>query len=374
MANTPICILIVDDDPHMIELLGLHVESVGYTVLQASNGREALVLLDKTDRLPDAVISDVEMPEVNGYELCSQLRGQDKTHHIPFIFVSAKTTLDEKLKGYEVGGDEYITKPIEGDEVILKVRYIIENRVRHAALNQQLKDSHSAAMQAMSYTSNLGLILQFMKEVSQVSDFPGLADKVLDVTSALGLSVIIQFHTPVGIQNYRREGSVTPLEANVIEMARNKGRFFDFQARTIINYTDFSMLLMNMPVGDAEKYGLIKDILGNLCDAIEVKVKQLLTNVIVQRKDEVINTVSEALDRIDRSYRDIQAANLSEIDTLIHRVEEVMFGFGLTEEQEDVIRGIILYAKNKSTEIFEDGKELYDDFEAIHNTLVNGLK
>ena len=194
------------------------------------------------------------------------------------------------------------------------------------------------------------------------------------MAESLGLSVVVQFHTPAGIVNYKKEGAVPPLEANVIEMARNKGRFFDFQTRTIINYRDFSLLVLNMPIQDPEKYGLLKDILGNLCDALEVKVKLLLSSVIVQRKDDVIKTVSGALQSIDTAYRDMQQANLAAIDDLLHDMEEAMIGFGLEDSQEDTVRGIILSAKNKSAEIFEDGKELYDEFGKIHNTLVNGLK
>lgn len=374
MSEKPANILVVDDDPYMLELLGLHIQSAGYAVLTAENGQQALGIIQDNSHRLDAIVSDVEMPELDGYELCKNVRQQENLKEIPFVFVSARVSMEEKLKGYEVGGDDYITKPIEGEEVVIKVRHIIENKIKHHALTQQLQESHNAAMQAMSYTSNLGMVLQFMKAAAELNDFDSLAMKVFEVTSGLGLSAVIQFHGPVGVANYTKEGDVSPLEANVIEMARNKERFFDFQTRTIINYHDFSLLILNMPVTDAEKYGLIKDILGNLCDAIEVKVKLLLTNVVVQQKDEVISVVTQALERIDHSYRDIQQANLSAIDDMIQNMEEAMYGFGLSESQEDTVRGIVLYAKNKSAEVFEDGKELYNDFEKIHDTLVKGLK
>lgn len=372
MTNTTV--LIVDDDEHMLEMLSIHIESAGYTVLKAENGQAAIHVIESLNEKLDAIISDVEMPQLDGYELCRKVRSMEKLKEIPFIFVSAKTSLEEKLKGYEVGGDEYITKPLEGEEVVLKVQHIIENRIRHHALTQQVQDSHQAAMQAMTYTSNLGQVLQFMQATANINEFDVLADKLFDVTSSLGLSVVIQFHKPNGIVNYKKDGDVTPLEANVIELARSKGRFFDFEARTIINYQDFSLLILNMPVNDAEKYGLMKDILGNLCDAIEVKVKLLLSKVVMQQKDDVINTVSQALDTIDQSYRDIQQANMSAIDEMIHRMEEAMFGFGLSEGQEDTMRGIVLYVKNKMSEVYEDGAELYNEFEKIHETLVKGLK
>lgn len=374
MSENNTTILVVDDDPHMLALLSLHIQTAGYTVLAAENGRQALDIITENRNRLDAVVSDVAMPELDGYDLCARVRQMEGLEEIPFLFVSAKGSLEEKLKGYEVGGDDYIIKPIEGEEVIIKVRHIIEHRIKHRALTQQLKDSHTAAMHAMAYSSNLGQVLQFMASIGDVTEFESLSVKLFDVTATLGMAVVIQFHTPDGIVSYKQGGKVTPLEANVIELARGKGRFFDFGPRTLINYTNFSLLVLNMPLDDSDKYGLMKDILGSLCDSIESKVKLLLSNVAVQHKDEVINTVTQALARIDRSYRDIQQANLTAIDDMIHKMEEAMFGFGLEEGQEDTVRGIILYAKNKTAEIFEDGRELYHDFEKIHETLVKGLK
>lgn len=370
MSNATI--LIVEDDPHMLELLSLHVESAGYPVLKAENGRAALGVLENNNLDLGAIISDVEMPELDGYALCEQVREREGLLEVPFVFVSAKRTLEEMLKGFEVGGDDYITKPVEGEEVVLKVRHIIDNRIRHLDLGKQLTESRNAAMQAISYTGNLGQVLQFMQSTAEVKEFDVLADKLFAVTEALGLSVVVQFLTPRGIMNYRQSGEVTPLEVNVIELARSKGRIFDFEARTIFNYKDFSLLVLNMPISDQERYGLMKDVLGNLCDAVDSRIRLLASNVVVRQKDEVISTVTQALQSIDRSYRDIQEANLAAIDETIHRMEEAMYGFGLSESQEDTVRGIILYVKTKTAEIFEDGKELYDEFDKIKQVLSQG--
>jgi len=367
-------IMIVDDDEHMLELLSIHVEGAGYTTIKAKDGLAAMQIIEAYEHRLSAIVSDVEMPQMNGYELCSKVRSLEELKEIPFIFVSAKTSLEEKLKGYDVGGDEYITKPLEGDEVLVKIKHIIENRVRHQTLTRQLQDSHNAAMQAMSYTGYLGQVLQFLKSTEDVSTFAALAEKLFEVSSALGLTTAIQFHTPNEILNFKKEAEVTPLEANVIELARSKGRIFDFQSRTIFNYKEFSLLILNMPVADNEKYGMLKDVLGNLCDTIESKAKLLASNALVKQKEEVITTVTHALQTIEQTYRDIQQANMEVIDNMIHRMEEAMLGFGLSESQEDTVRGIVLYVKNKMSEVYEDGAELFDEFEKIRNTLQQGLK
>ena len=375
MANEkPSKILIVDDDEHMLALLALHVENVGFETLKAVNGKQALELLQGLAEPIAAIVSDVEMPEMDGYAFCETVRDQNDYAEIPFIFVSAKTSLEEKLKGYGVGGDEYISKPIDGGEVALKVQTIIEKSIKHGKLTQQLQESHQAAMQAMSYTSNLGLILQFMQNATSANYIKTLVQKFFETAQSLGLNTVVQVHAPTSVLNYKQDGDVSPLEANVIELARTKGRIFDFDARSIFNHDDFSILIKNMPLADKEKYGLMKDVLGNLCNAFESKLKLLFSTEAVKQKDDVLETVNQALSRIDQSYRNTQAANSATIDDMINRMEEAMFGFGLTEGQEDTVRGIIRDAKAKIAEVFEDGTALYVEFDKIHETLLKGLK
>ncbi|MDH5178246.1 MAG: response regulator [Gammaproteobacteria bacterium] len=370
-SNAPI--LVVDDDPHILSFLSIYIEGAGYTPIQAKNGKEGFNSLLARDGKVAAIISDVDMPEMNGYALCKAVRSDENLREIPFVFVSALISLEERLKGYETGGDDYITKPLQGEEVVAKINHIIEKKIRHETLAGDLQASRNAALQAMSYTSNLGQILQFMKDAMQVFEFKSLAALFLGVTESMGLAVVVQFLAPEGALNYKKEGEVTPLEANVLELARDKSRIFDFGARTIFNYEDFSVLIKNMPLENKEKYGLLKDVLGNLCDALEVRVKGLLTHARVQAKEDVIKTVTEALQRIDQSYRDIQKLNMAALDETIRKMEDAMMGFGLTEQQEDTVRGIITYAKRRTTEAFEDGNSLYDEFDKIKTTLQGGL-
>jgi len=367
-------ILVVDDDKAILELLAIHIESLGYAVLKAADGEQAMVLLHDAGARLDAIVSDVQMPNMDGYSLCEKVRGEEQFQEIPFIFVSALNSLDEILKGYGVGGDDYITKPIEALNVANKVKYIIENRIRHKELSKQLDDSRKVAMQAMTYTNSLGQVLQFMKDSTSAKDFAELSERLFEITASYGLAVIIQYHTPAGIENYKQDAQVTPIEANVIEMARTKQRIFDFQARTILNFDDFSLLVLNMPIDDQENYGMMKDVLGNLCDAIDVRVKLLLSSVQVRHKDDVLQTVNQALGRIDQSYRDIQQANMSVLDDMIQRMEDAMFGFGLSDNQEDTVRGIVTFVKRKTQEVFEDGEALYEELENIQTSLHNGLK
>lgn len=116
-------ILVVDDDPEIRTFLSEVLKAGGFEILEAENGESALKLLESIK--PELILADVVMPGINGYDLCSQARkmGHDD---IPFIFCSALNDLPERIKGLQVGADDYLVKPVNGEELLLKVNKMIE--------------------------------------------------------------------------------------------------------------------------------------------------------------------------------------------------------------------------------------------------------
>lgn len=364
-------ILLVDDDPQIIELIKLHLENDNYIVECAKSGEAALQLLEKDIIKWSVIVSDVSMPGMDGYLLCQTIREKWPEHDIPFIFISINSTLEEKLQGYAVGGDDYITKPLEPAELLQKIHYNIERQSQSMAINQQLRDSQQAAFQAMSYTGNLGLILQFVQNSLNASNLQELANMVFEVTEGFMLNCVLQFHQPDGIVNYNSHGKVKLLESNVLEMARDKGRIFDFNNRTILNHANFSLLIKNMPVDDAETYGTLKDALGNLCNAIEVRTEYLMVNDISVKKEELIRTVNTSVADVERALIEIQRENLTAIEDMKEDLEEAMLSLGLLDSQEDKIRGIVQSYISKTEQIFNKAERINQQFERILSILNN---
>ncbi len=108
-------ILIVDDEKMMTDLLSNHLRDCGYDTFVANNSSEAAALLQK---LPDLIILDINMPGTNGLELCKNIR-----NHIacPILFVTARITEQDKINGFQYGGDDYITKPFSLNELTARV-------------------------------------------------------------------------------------------------------------------------------------------------------------------------------------------------------------------------------------------------------------
>lgn len=113
-------ILIVDDHPDNLRLLAKMLESQGYPVRKSLNGRMALQAVHRHP--PDLILLDITMPEMNGYEVCQQLKASEATANIPIIFISALDCIDDKVRAFEMGGQDYITKPFQELEVLMRVK------------------------------------------------------------------------------------------------------------------------------------------------------------------------------------------------------------------------------------------------------------
>ncbi len=117
-------ILVVDDDPLNIEVICQHLNSRHYTLQVARNGSEALHLVEQ--KKPDLILLDVMMPEVSGFEVCKFLRKQHHQNHLPIIFLTAKNREADVLRGLEIGGNDYLTKPFFRSELIQRVETQLE--------------------------------------------------------------------------------------------------------------------------------------------------------------------------------------------------------------------------------------------------------
>ena len=118
MAN----IMIIDDDPYIRELERTLLRNEGYTIYEAGNGREALQQL-KENKI-DLCVLDIMMPEMDGYEFCRLARKYYQD--LPILMLTAKGDLSQKVKGFELGADDYLTKPFEGIELIVRVKSLLK--------------------------------------------------------------------------------------------------------------------------------------------------------------------------------------------------------------------------------------------------------
>jgi DNA-binding response OmpR family regulator len=120
-------ILVVDDDPKIVELVRLYLEKDGYRVLVAYDGLEALDLARQ--KRPDLILLDLLLPGMDGLDVCRIIQAESE---IPIIMLTAKTTDEDKLRGLELGADDYVTKPFNPREVMARVRAVLRRTDKEA--------------------------------------------------------------------------------------------------------------------------------------------------------------------------------------------------------------------------------------------------
>lgn len=120
-APSPTTLLVVDDEPNIRDLLSQTLRLVGFDVVAAATGFEALSAAE--DARPGLIVLDVMLPDLDGFEVAARLRaaGQD----VPVLFLTARDSMDDRIRGLTAGGDDYVTKPFSLEEVVLRIRAIL---------------------------------------------------------------------------------------------------------------------------------------------------------------------------------------------------------------------------------------------------------
>ncbi|MFQ5679045.1 MAG: response regulator [Gemmatimonadota bacterium] len=116
-------ILVVDDEPDILSVLVYQLSRAGYRVSTAVNGPGALSAAES--ELPDLIVLDLMLPGIDGYEVLRRLRSRDRTAEIPIVLLTARREEEERVRGFEVGADDYITKPFSARELVLRVGAVL---------------------------------------------------------------------------------------------------------------------------------------------------------------------------------------------------------------------------------------------------------
>ena len=184
-ANHP-RVLVVEDEPAQREVLAYNLEAEGFEVSRASNGEEALILVDED--MPDIIVLDWMMPNLSGIEVCRRLKMRSETRGIPVIMLSARSEDVDRVRGLETGADDYVIKPYSVIELMARVRSQLR-RVRPSTVGQLLEfkdivlDSETHRVSRAGETLKLGptefrLLSTFMDKPGRVWSREQLLDRV----------------------------------------------------------------------------------------------------------------------------------------------------------------------------------------------------
>ena len=144
-------ILLVDDEPDILEIIAYSLESAGYKIYKANNGLEAIKIAEKI--IPDLIIMDLMMPHMNGIDACDAIRKSDNLNDVIITFLSARGEDFSKIAGFEAGADDYITKPIKPKVLLSKVKALL--RRKNSQQDQTIIQINDLIIDRSKYTVNL---------------------------------------------------------------------------------------------------------------------------------------------------------------------------------------------------------------------------
>jgi PleD family two-component response regulator len=128
MEDQKAFLLIVDDNPVNIQVLGNMLEDAGYRTAATLSGNDALTFIG--DEKPDLILLDIMMPEIDGFQICKKIKENESTNDIPVIFLTAKNDTESIVRGFEVGGVDYVSKPYHSAELLARIKTHLE--LKHA--------------------------------------------------------------------------------------------------------------------------------------------------------------------------------------------------------------------------------------------------
>jgi len=314
-------ILAVDDSKMNHKLIGKLLAD-RYNVSYALSGEQCLEEIGTTG--PDLILLDVTMPGKDGYETCMELRKLRVAKNIPIIFLSGRCGIEEKLKGYEVGGDEFITKPFEGEEVLIKIDKCLAHQADANILQSQVKAVSSVANSALKDNSYIGQCLSFFEQTFKVKTIEDLADVLLDTTRGFGVNATLQVRMNGHAYNFEDDHVPRELEAALISKTFQNGRYVDFGRRTVINYRCVSLLVKNMPLEDSLRYRIIREQSLALLKGAEARIDYILAREKMHKQEDMLKKL------IGKTHGLLQVEDVNN-----HEVVSSMIGI-----YEDVLRDV----------------------------------
>jgi len=325
-------IYVLDDEEINRDLLQGILED-DYKVECFNNGEDFLKHYSQAPA--DIVILDVDMPGLDGLEVCRRL--QDLESPSPVIFVSSLASNEERLAGYTAGGYDYIVKPCDPQELLAKITLILKQKEQYLQLEEQRQEVFSGFMEAATSGGELGVLLKFTVEVFETKNYQQLAELVLTTMHELGgLIASVEITGQQFPLTWASGGPCPPMEEEILTMLRGKGRIFKFGNRYQINESNVRVLIKNMPEGNIS--GRMIDHIPLLLRIASARVIEIDTAVNLTSSLGVINTVQQVCRELSSCETDLRRSMLrltsGTEDELVRMRNEVPY-LALTEEQEE---------------------------------------
>ena len=356
--NEALSIFVVDDDPYMLIIIQGILER--YCQVETFSNVEACQARLETVK-PDLFLLDVVMPDIDGLTFCRQIKDDYSLKHIPVTFVSSQESLEARLKGYEAGGEDFIVKPFQPEELLRKCQAAQQIVKERFALAQQLEDSEMLSSLVMANMDEYAILIRFIRELISYENKEEIASGVLEMLKRFKLEGVVQTRLSQEQLTLSAQGTNLPLETSVLEHVRSMGRIFEFRSRSVHNFERITVLINNMPVHDSEFCGRLRD---HLCIAAECADSRLKAIEIEETNQRNQAGILDAIERVTSSTSNARAAYLRDraacaelLMMLEQNFSRVLAHVELTTGDENAVSNLVTNFTEDLLEVLDGGEE-----------------
>lgn len=373
-------VLITDDDDMTLEMLQASLAG-HYQVRLARSGKEALALAAREDF--DLVVLDVDMPGLDGYATCTALKAESRTAEVPVIFLSALVNIEERLRGYRVGGADYLTKPFDVNELITKIDLAVGQRARSRTLNNQIEEAMNTALATASMYGEVGVVLDLQRQLGQCRAYVDIANAFFSALAQLGFEGCLRLSGRYGVMSRSGQGECSALGHSILDYLeqRDGPTVQAVGDNTSFNYGNVLMLVRNLPMNpqpgqhpqdELDRLARVRDNVALMAEGIVSRMKAMdveLEKTSFEHSQKLVAATREAL--VDISAQ--QHANRLHMGQVFQRmhgeVEQSFIHLGLSESQEEHLSNTLRRYISEAMGVFDQSNQI----EAHLNKLISRL-
>ncbi len=375
-ANKPL-ILVVDDDA-IIRILVRKMLETEYQVIEAEDGEAGL--LKSQESKPTAIIADVQMPNMDGFTLCKAIGDDLELSDIPVMLMSAKENTDELLKVYDVGGQGFITKPINHKVLMTHIAHMLQISGERKQMKSKINYATSTAFTAMSSMSETGLLMETLKNFNANNTAQGLAQLVIAALQQFQLDGFVQLKTDTGVVALNPRGEASNVELAILQKMASMDRIMSFRNRLSIHYPNVQLVVNNMPLDDEDRCGRLRDHLAILIEAAESRleaIKVKTTLIATQNQLAIMNSIqslTSTLSEIDQQQRQGNVERTALFGDVMMQMESALSAFGLSDRQEENLLSVVRNGWEKIAATYTDEAALQNKLTNVVQTLKVSLE
>jgi len=360
----------VDDDPVVLEVMHaiLDPDCELHTFASAEDCADELAL-----GAPDFIFLDVQLPGIDGYTLCRKIKQQPGGNNIPVTFVSGHDSIEERIKGYDAGGQDFIVKPFEPEELLRKFKVAQSIVIARREQAEQIEEAEQLSSLIMASMDETGILLQFMSKLIALESSAEIASELLELMRRYGLEGVVQTRLDGDTRTCSAAGADLPLEVSVIEHVRGQGRIFEFRRRSVHNFERITLMVNNLPLENPDFCGRLRDHLSVAAQGADSRLKALHAEEASRRAQELVRSalasVSAAMLQLQDEHRTSTTASSQLINDLQETLLDSFYRLGLTDNQEQFLQNLVGDFMTRMAKLLDQGKETQAMLQTLNQKL-----